>query len=87
MQVQAWVLTQKVPDEDIFKESRWFETVLENLLQSPDEAVLPTEQEGQAASLWREQKYMHAFKAHFKLPQNCWLFFPENANLMDQLSH
>lgn len=21
-----------------------------------------------------EQKYMHAFRAHFKLPQNCWLF-------------
>ena len=45
------VFTQEVPDEDILKESGWFEAVLENLLQSLDQAVLPTEEEGQAASL------------------------------------
>lgn len=47
------VFTQEVPDEDILKESGWFETVLENLLQSPDEAVLPTEEKRQTASLWK----------------------------------
>lgn len=47
----VWI-TQEVPDEDILKESRRFETMLKDLLQSPDESVLPTEQKGQTASLW-----------------------------------
>lgn len=46
-------VTQEVPDEDILKESGGFETMLKNLLQSPDESVLPTEQKGQTASLWK----------------------------------
>ena len=29
--------------------------MLKNLLQSPDEAVLPAEEKGQTASLWRER--------------------------------
>lgn len=48
----VWI-TQEVPDEDILKESRRFEAMLKNLLQSPDESVLPTEQKGQTASLWK----------------------------------
>lgn len=53
MKVIIFWLTQKVPDEDILKESRRFETMLKNLLQSPDESVLSTEQKGQTASLWK----------------------------------
>lgn len=47
------MFTQEVPDENILKESRGFETMQENLLQGPDEAVLPTKEEGETSSLCR----------------------------------
>lgn len=42
--VRVDVFTQKVPDEDVLKESRRLKTVLENLFQSPDEAILPAQE-------------------------------------------
>lgn len=52
---QYQVFTQEVPDENVLKKSWWFETVLKNLLQSPDQSILSTEKKSQAASLWRNQ--------------------------------
>lgn len=45
--------TKEVPDENILEEPGRFETMLENLLQSPDKAILATEEKGQTASLHR----------------------------------
>lgn len=52
---RSTVLTQKVPDEDVLKEPRGFEPVLERLFQSPDEAELATEEKCQTASLRKVQ--------------------------------
>lgn len=44
-------LTQKIPNEDVLEESRWFKSVLEHLLESWNKSTFSTQQHGQAASL------------------------------------
>lgn len=46
------MITQEVPDEDVFEESGRLEAVLEHLLQGPHQSVLSAQEESQAASLW-----------------------------------